>query len=351
MGEGVSRVGRPTSEVRNSLLGEDLSKRYRDIKAIYQTLAADLEVARARLADRGVPVAFLVQNALAGAHREFLKLRRDVVAKLMPHHDGPIETQRLLGLSDLEELIASISGHAGEVAPEVPVIEPVVSVPAKPIPIPIAPLDISAAPDPRKALRFVDEPPPARTAPPARTQAIPTKSEALAPESLISLWSDEILTPRRDAPKVEYLTPVPKAPPIVPLPAVDSPVAPVPIPLTQPTGASHDVGAMLSRAEDTIERILRIKVKPGKVLPEWEEALIAARALKRKVLTESDSKLSPETLALAKGEHPLAALLMLIEQTGQLGDAEWAELHANVEDGLGKPIAMAAARHRFILEE
>ena len=332
--EGELGAGRAESLDRHDLLGEDLTQRYLDIQSAFRKLAADFDEALARLAERGVPVPFPVQNALSSAHREFLKLRRDVVAKLLPHHEGPIEVQRLGGLSDLEELIARVKGRAN-VSPIVR--EPEVSVQAKPIPAPVAPV--------------------VETAPPVSAPSAVPRVELTPPESLIARWSDEVLAPPPVTPKAVNLqpapTPAPDSPAPAPAPALpaESSVSPEPSPITQPSARSSDADAILEKAEETIERILRIRVRPGKVLPEWEEALIAARALKRKVLTESDSNLSPETIAVAKGVHPLAALLRLIEETGQIGDVEWGELHAIVEDGLGKPIAMAAARHRFMLDD
>lgn len=299
---------------RLELLGDDLEKRLLDIKSSYCALATQLQVAIATLSERGVPPTFLVQNALAAGHREFLKLRRDVVTKLAPLQGEAIATNRLLGLADLDDLISRMPRSPVRLAPALHAVEPKSllvepeAVAAHPVIEPLADLAIVATPpEPAELAR---ENPPEEAAKSVEAEVVAAEPELPAAQPLLADSAAE-----------------------------------------ESVGQDDEADSILGKAEETIDRILRIKIKLGKGPPEWEEALIGARALKRRILTDSGSVLSPETISLADGQHPLAALLLMIDQTGKLGDHEWAELYGRIEEGLGKPLAMAAARHRFMVEE
>ena len=300
---------------RHEILGQELIARFLELQSQSKTLAAQLEVGLAAVSQRGVPIPFVVQSAVAAGHREFLKLRRDVLAKLAPLHEGAIDPQRFLGLADLDDLIKRLSGEATTPAPT----EPVASADS------VAPERPRDAPKPStpevRPIPSVPVPSP-RVEPPTKAVSLP----------LPTPWVNQEAVPTSPEPASTHF----ETPRIM-------------TPAQQPVeNSSSDI---LEKAELAIERILKIKLKPGNTIPEWDEAIASARALKRKVLTESEPDLSAETIALANGRHPMASLWSLIEQTGKLDDMEWAELFGRIEEGLGKPIAMAAARHRFTLDE
>ena len=55
-----------------------------------------------------------------------------------------------------------------------------------------------------------------------------------------------------------------------------------------------------------------------------------------------------EIESLAAGNHPLSALLVLVESGDGISDTEWAERFEAVESAFGNPLAVAAARSRLI---
>ncbi len=74
----------------------------------------------------------------------------------------------------------------------------------------------------------------------------------------------------------------------------------------------------------------------------------AARELRSRLADISNrASLPDDALRLASGQHPLAALLRLLEPDRSLSDDEWSRLRVEVVNAFGRPLAAAAVRGRL----
>lgn len=63
------------------------------------------------------------------------------------------------------------------------------------------------------------------------------------------------------------------------------------------------------------------------------------------------SDMPPDTHALADGSHPFSTLLTLVEQQAELDDDAWGNLQDIVTQSFGRPLSVAAARGKLLLNE
>jgi hypothetical protein len=102
-------------------------------------------------------------------------------------------------------------------------------------------------------------------------------------------------------------------------------------------------------ALDVLEQTLRITVRDGSDLPALRDCQGQARAMCEALRGCGASELPEDAFRLASGAHPFARLLTAVGGLEDLGDSEWAELHAAVLEAFGRPMAVAVARQRLAL--
>jgi hypothetical protein len=76
-----------------------------------------------------------------------------------------------------------------------------------------------------------------------------------------------------------------------------------------------------------------------------------AHDLQAAISTCQWTDLHPETQVLADGQHPLTALLTLVESREGLDDEQWIALQDRIAQSFGNPIAVPAARGKFFLAQ
>lgn len=108
-------------------------------------------------------------------------------------------------------------------------------------------------------------------------------------------------------------------------------------------------GQARRQALETLERIARLVYADPKDFPPLRECQEAARGLEQSIAATHPSELPPEAFALADGTHAYNALLALAESDAGLNDDDWANALELVQDRLGKPLSVAAARAKIVV--
>jgi hypothetical protein len=103
-------------------------------------------------------------------------------------------------------------------------------------------------------------------------------------------------------------------------------------------------------ALNVLDKALRLMALGDAELPAIEVLRGRARSLRESVLAADGDGLSEEAVLLASGDHPLARLLAAVERPEALGDVEWADLHVVIAESFGRPVAVAMARQRLVLD-
>jgi hypothetical protein len=80
-----------------------------------------------------------------------------------------------------------------------------------------------------------------------------------------------------------------------------------------------------------------------------EDRKAEARQLRRLLAAMVDGELPQESLDLAEGHHPLAALLAFVEGGDSLDDERWSRLQEAIEKAFGRPLAVAVSRGKLVL--
>jgi len=114
--------------------------------------------------------------------------------------------------------------------------------------------------------------------------------------------------------------------------------------------------AQRSRREDSVhqqalavlERVLALSHSRFQHFRPLEKCKVQARRLRRLLADPPGTEMQPEMQALASGEHPLAALLTLAENSGELDDESWEQLRHTVAQAFGVPLAAAASRGQLL---
>lgn len=97
-----------------------------------------------------------------------------------------------------------------------------------------------------------------------------------------------------------------------------------------------------------LERVLALSYSRSQHFLPLERCKVQARRLRR-FLTDPRRKDSlPEIQALAEGNHPLGALLTLVENSGELDNETWEGLRNTVAQAFGVPLAAAASRGQLL---
>lgn len=103
-----------------------------------------------------------------------------------------------------------------------------------------------------------------------------------------------------------------------------------------------------SQALIVLERVLSLTHKDQGTFAPLQTVKQAATQLRTQI-TDSTTELSTEVEALISGEHPLRALLTLIETSESLDDEHWVILEEKVAASFGKALAVAISRGKIAL--
>lgn len=103
------------------------------------------------------------------------------------------------------------------------------------------------------------------------------------------------------------------------------------------------------KALHLLDRVLAISHRDRPDYKPLAECQAQARQLRRTVLETTGPEFPPEIKALADHEHPLAALVTLVERLEDLDDERWEALQETVSQALGSSLAVAASRGKLVL--
>ncbi|MCA9028311.1 MAG: hypothetical protein KDA86_24075 [Planctomycetaceae bacterium] len=98
-----------------------------------------------------------------------------------------------------------------------------------------------------------------------------------------------------------------------------------------------------------LERVLKLRHRDGSVPGELHAVFDDAGIIKERL--ESWPDVDPQVVEeLSAGTHPLAQLVQLADNSGQLTDQQWHEFVENLCDAYGREVSVVAARGRLTLE-
>jgi hypothetical protein len=303
--------GAVTAPTGSGGLRGEFERRLAEVKGSFESTISDLHRMADAMRDGGLPPGYRLVQALGDSHRRFLRLRLDLTRRAESLGLCVPPSNQLAGLQDLSRLIEMLPDREPAASP---VASP--SVPAEPV---VAKAAASPEPSP----------------------ATPAPIEWNGPIEAVSVAAFDPLPPARfDLPMRE------------PARVETAPAKEVEAPLSEPEHAVEQPEEAIRRAALVIvEKALRLTVRDGgESAPLLAECLERAHALRDEILNGSPSALPAETVALATGEHPLAGLLKVVEAVEGLTDSDWATLHSQISQAFGRPLAIAAARGRFVLK-
>lgn len=101
------------------------------------------------------------------------------------------------------------------------------------------------------------------------------------------------------------------------------------------------------RALSVLDRATYLVHRSSSEFAPLNECVDRARQLRQRIAESDWSQLPEEAESLGDGDHPLAHLLILVENRDDLNDDHWALLHDSVGNSYGKPLAAAAARSKL----
>lgn len=112
-----------------------------------------------------------------------------------------------------------------------------------------------------------------------------------------------------------------------------------------PLGTPETVQA---QALALLDRILGVTLRGGEPLSSLSDAQTQARHLRGTIASASPASLPQVALSLVQGNHPLADLLVMLDEGDRLDDARWAKLQDSVSHAFDRSLAAAAARGRLV---
>ncbi len=107
-----------------------------------------------------------------------------------------------------------------------------------------------------------------------------------------------------------------------------------------------DQASVRQNALGVVERVLRLIHKERNEFSLLKVVKDKARQLQTQISQET-TDLQPDIEALVSGEHPLSALLTLVESPESLDDEHWVILEEKVAAEFGKPLAVAISRGKI----
>ena len=326
-----------------ALLRNEFSPRIASAWDKFRSTVSELHLITSAMQEEGRPPSYRVTHALGECHREFLRLRLDLIrrAESLTIPVPPLE--HLGGIADLARLIDShpigspLADAPATSSPAEPVAEalPVETVDS-PDRIEAATVNLDSFEEsPSETVDSTSATPGEGVSSPLLSGAEPAQDVPPTPEPA------EWLVPE---PGAEEINPTHSEPaPIV----VDSPTADV---TAESAPQEEHPGEAVRRASlVVIDTILKLQVRDGSDFPPLQVCQSQAHSLREQISACSASELPPDAEQLASGDHPLAGLLTVVGGIESLSDAQWAAVHASVSEAFGRPLAVAAARGRFKL--
>ena len=302
--------GAVTAPTGSGGLRGEFERRLAEVKGSFETTISNLHRTADAMRDGALPPGYRLVQALGDSHRRFLRLRLDLTRQAESLGLSVHPSNQLAGLQDLSRLI--------EILPD---REPAAS--------PVAPPPVSTEPVIAKAV-----------APPEPSPATRAPIEWNGPVEVVSVSAFDPLPP------APFDLPIPESARVEAAPANDTEAR-----LSDPEHAVEQPEEAIRRAAlVVVEKALRLAVRDGGESAPLAECLERAHALRDEILNSSSSGRPAETVALATGEHPLAGLLKVVEAVEGLTDSDWAALHSQISQAFGRPLAVAAARGRFVLK-
>jgi hypothetical protein len=303
-----------------------LAARLTAMTARYLEVVGHMEQTADSMRESGAPPEYHLLEALGDCHRQFLRMRHDVLRKAAMLGVKIRSTERLSTLRDIEAFLDTLSETpppaVGSSSPShtphpMVVVEPATTTPPPPAEVVVAePVPASPDSDPPRHHDAMTSPEPWSVA-----TVVSSPSEAVAAEQSV-----EPVAPR-DA-------------------ASSAPTAGLePAFADDPAGRDEVVQAALA----VLEKASRMSTHDGTELPALLEYHDEVRRLREVVEARSPGEWHPIAERLASGKHPVAMLANAVEGKDALSDSDWADLHAMVTDTFGRPLAVALARHRLVV--
>jgi tetratricopeptide (TPR) repeat protein len=112
--------------------------------------------------------------------------------------------------------------------------------------------------------------------------------------------------------------------------------------------ARAEAGRSRSQALDILEQVLRLRPHDEGDQPALHECQAKARELHRIIAGSPAHHLPPVVEQLARGEHPFACLLKLVNHDESLDDDQRAALHRSVAWAFGRPLTQCIDQARLI---
>jgi hypothetical protein len=105
----------------------------------------------------------------------------------------------------------------------------------------------------------------------------------------------------------------------------------------------------MQKARSVLDRVLSIVHKDSANFAPLSDLQAKAASLREATLADSDQPASPELDNLAEGKHSYCDLLALLEQSEDIDDDRWVQLHESITQAFGKPLAIATTRKKLRL--
>lgn len=118
--------------------------------------------------------------------------------------------------------------------------------------------------------------------------------------------------------------------------------------LVQRAVESPDETVARQPALNILSRVLTFEHRDQEEFPALAVAKTKARELQLLVSQNPPQQTSREIESLIAGNHPINALVTLVDQQDDLDDSQWVSLEEKVETGFGKPLAIAVSRGRIV---
>ncbi|WP_071516545.1 hypothetical protein [Geitlerinema sp. PCC 9228] len=137
--------------------------------------------------------------------------------------------------------------------------------------------------------------------------------------------------------------------------AAGSPISPVESQINSLTDLKHLLEQVDPHQADNreaavqmLDRVLQITHRDNPNQAQLLACKDKAQQLKNQILA-AETEIPQETEELAKGEHPFAHMLELLEKGDSLDDDRWAQLQDTVATAFGQPLAVALSRGKLKL--
>lgn len=321
-----------------------LRRRLEALRGVFATATAAMERATAEMRFSGLLPDYRLLTQLGDCHREFLRLRLDVVRQAGEFGLPVPSTDLLRDLAELASLIGTLHTPPKPTVPSSPQSLPIESPRSAETPEEAAQAIAIESHSPREVTSASVSPEPSASEP-AATPHFEAPGESIEPAPTAA--ATPFQAPLEPAPSVaNEPTGVDAASETVPAsdgPAAESLHAEPSEKESAPKGLEVRDAALRA-----IDKILRLSLRDGGALPALASCRDHALVLRQSVEVCGDEPLPPEALSLASGQHPFASLLVMVEGNTSLTDAQWALLHSSVSGAYGRQLAIAAARGRLV---